>query len=345
LGWLKVEKRVSAVMKVATKKWHAVLSWLFVGTLFVLCGVFGVLQYRWIGDVSFAAHERLRLSLQGSLNRLSQDFDAEITAACAALLPARPPLAGELNEEDYATRYMKWKASARHNQLLRSVAIAVPQDSALILRTLDLERGVFVTAEWPPAWTSLRDRLAARSSRKPREFRRPPGPPGEDQGLLVEFPRFTGQPGGPPGTQPDPPGPREAEWVIVEFDLDYIQAVVLPDLLQRHLGSGGSLDYEVEVVTKGNPPSLIYQSDGDRASRIGTTADASVSLFPRPGPGGPREGERGGGFRAAPGRWLLSVRHRAGSLEAVVARARRRNLAVTAAILLSGTSHAKMITR
>jgi len=34
------------------------------------------------------------------------------------------------------------------------------------------------------------------------------------------------------------------------------------------------------------------------------------------------------------GRWLLSVRHRTGSLEALVQQTRRRNLAVTGAILL-----------
>src|SRR5260221_1853471 len=34
------------------------------------------------------------------------------------------------------------------------------------------------------------------------------------------------------------------------------------------------------------------------------------------------------------GRWILAVRHRAGSLEAVVAQSRRRTMAVTAAILM-----------
>ena len=50
------------------------LSWLFVAGLFVLCGVLGVLQYRWIGEVSVAARDRLRGSLQANLNRLSLGF-------------------------------------------------------------------------------------------------------------------------------------------------------------------------------------------------------------------------------------------------------------------------------
>jgi signal transduction histidine kinase len=44
------------------------------------------------------------------------------------------------------------------------------------------------------------------------------------------------------------------------------------------------------------------------------------------GPGGPIDG--------GPGRWRLAVRHRAGSLEALVAQTRRRNLGISGAILL-----------
>src|SRR5439155_6515710 len=72
--------------------------------------------------------------------------------------------------------------------------------------------------------------------------------------------------------------------------------------------------------------------------------------FQRRGPDRGRQ-DRGpgfGGFRAGGGRgpggppamspdrgrWLLSVRHRAGSLEALVAQTRRRNLAITGSILL-----------
>jgi signal transduction histidine kinase len=52
-----------------------------------------------------------------------------------------------------------------------------------------------------------------------------------------------------------------------------------------------------------------------------------------PGPGGRGRGP-GRGPGADSGRWQIFVRHRAGSLEAVVAQARWRNLAVTAGVLL-----------
>ncbi len=63
---------------------------------------------------------------------------------------------------------------------------------------------------------------------------------------------------------------------------------------------------------------------------------------PGPGSGGPGRGGPGPGpgfgppreFAEARGGWLLQVKHRAGSLEEAVAQARRRNLAISFAILL-----------
>jgi signal transduction histidine kinase len=116
---------------------------------------------------------------------------------------------------------------------------------------------------------------------------------------------------------------------------------MLPELLQRHLESNGTLEYQVEVLTRQRPPVLIYQSDP--GAQVAANADASVGLFDTPydqifrrGPGAGGRG-RGPG-RSGPGgdsgRWQMFARHRAGSLETVVAQLRWRNLAVTAGVLL-----------
>src|SRR6476660_4924591 len=91
------------------------LSWLLVAGLFVLCGVLGVLQYRWIGEVSIAARDRLRGSLQASLNGISNDFSSEIANACRALLPAEPASAAT----EIAAHYAQWKKTARRAQMFR----------------------------------------------------------------------------------------------------------------------------------------------------------------------------------------------------------------------------------
>src|SRR5260370_38214438 len=72
-------------MNVEKSNKRALLSWLFAVVLVGLCATLGVIQYRWIGEVSLAEHDRLHNSLQASLRRISEDFDAEIRSACSAL--------------------------------------------------------------------------------------------------------------------------------------------------------------------------------------------------------------------------------------------------------------------
>jgi signal transduction histidine kinase len=295
-------------MNVEPNQRRAVLSWLFVGALLALCGVLGVLQYRWIGEVSLAARDRLRGSLQASLDRLSQDFDSEIAEACRGLLPPT----NQPSEAELATRFEQWSKTSGHGQIFRALAIAQPQ-----LRRLNLETGAFETIQWPAEWSAIRERR-----------RGPPGPPPEENGPAFELPLF--------GMSPRAGAPSTS--LILELNLQYVRDVMLPELIQRHLGS----DYQVEVVTRAAQPSVIYQSDPAAPQPAATTADASAGLFevrfdqifrPERSPGG---GGRGGGRGpgGGPGRWQMFVRHRSGSLETVVAQARWRNLAVTAGVLL-----------
>lgn len=339
-------------METGSNRRQSRLGWLFVGALFALCGLLGALQYRWIGEVAVADRERLRGSLQATLDRISQEFNTEITAACAALMPAfsRPDGAAAEDERglerEYAARYGQWKNAARHSRLFSRIAVAIPRDSSVALRSLDLDRDIFVPAEWPANWASIRERLEARLEPGPWRERRPPEPPSEEDAFVFERPRFGPR---PPDEPPGPFGRRETGWLIVELNRAYLRDTLLPELLQRRLGSGGQLDYLVEVVVRRDPRVVIYRSDPDQARGVAARADASAGLleiqfdqiFRSVMPGmrdrGPREGPRPG-LRRGPmgegGRWQIFVRHRAGSLDAVVSRARWRNLAVTAAILL-----------
>ena len=321
------------------KNRRAALSWLAVAGLFVLCGVLGLLQYRWIGEVSVAARDRLRGSLQASLNRISLDFNSEIATACRALLPGDGAPGGPAAEAEMAAHYAEWKKVARHGQMFRHIAIAEPQNKNLVLRNLNLDRAEFETVEWPADWAPLKERLESMLSGEPRQGRGFPGPPQDELGMLFELPLLGNNgPGRPPGTF----GRGESPSLLFELNPDYVREVMMPELLQRHLESGGTLDYQVAVWSRQHPPQVIFQSDP--GAQVERSADASVGLFDTPydlifrgGPG--RGGGRGrgpgrGGPGADSGRWQLYVRHRAGSLEAVVAQARWRNLAVTAGVLL-----------
>jgi len=341
-------------MNLEKDKARAVLSRLVAGALFVLCGVLGVLQYRWTGEVSLAERERLRGILQTNLGRFSQEFNSEVASACHELLPTDSPADAQSAEAAIAARWPDWKRNGRQTAIFRRVAVASPRDGVVVLHSLDLDRGVFSQSDWPPEWANFRTRLESRlsaQSQQGRGFRGPP--PGED-GTVFEL-DFRGEPFGRGG--PLAPGPRQTGALIVELDLNYLRSVLLPDALKQHLGGAGILDdYQAEVVALTNPPAVVYRSDPADPGYALRSADASVGFFNLQfdqafqgggrtgagdgmpgrgrGPGDMRDSGPGRGPGGGFGRWQLFVRHRAGSLEAVVHRSRMRNLAVTSGVLL-----------
>lgn len=163
---------------------------------------------------------------------------------------------------------------------------------------------------------------------------------------------------------------RRAGYTIVEFDSDYIRQEFLPALALKHFASDNRLDYNIAIVRQADPLKPLYQSDPLLQLATPSTSDASMEFFslrmedirslPLSGlfqlsPGqqsgsvilrrglalnrdtGPPDSSRpapAAAPRGEAGRWLLLVTHRAGSLEAAVARVRRRNLIVSGGVLL-----------
>ncbi|HEY3441059.1 MAG TPA: HAMP domain-containing sensor histidine kinase [Paludibaculum sp.] len=322
-------------MGTETQKRRSLLSWLTMGTLLVLCAVLGGLQYYWVGELSLAERHRLKSGLQASLNRLSRDFNSEISGACATLLPSNQPISRPPPEEAYTARYLQLRESSQFEPVFRAVARAVPQGEDMKLRQMDMATGLFHDAEWPENWQAMRRRLQTRWNQDRRDPYRSFAPGGEDLGMLLDIPRFAQV---SPGTSGIPPVWRTVEWLIFELQPAHIRDDVLPELLRRHLGVEGSKEFQVELVTKASSPKMIFASDGTEVASIGKTADASVNMLDLQYERILRRGIRAPATSrtSAPewGRWTLSARHHAGSLEAVVDRARWRNLSVTGGILL-----------
>ena len=328
-------------MNIRKPQRRAVLSWLFVGTLFALCGVLAILQYQWFGEVSVAARERLHGTLQATLLRLSEGLNAELTTACSGLVPPNGPRDPQTIETELTSRFDQWKKTTRSGQVLRRVALVIPRKHGLQLLQLDPERGALEESPWPAEWSDIKKRMEARQAPDQFDGRIRPGPPPEagftasGVGFTTEIPIFP-QPS--PHTGPGPFGREAPTWLIVDFNPVYLRDVLLPEIVQRYLGSSGNLDYQVEIVAKDALKTAIYRSDPQQAP-MGATADASASLFdPQqflwpagPSGRGPRPGR---GPAPSFGRWQIFARHRAGSLEAVVASARWRNLGVAGGVLL-----------
>lgn len=308
------------------------LSWATVGLLAVLCGFLAVLQNRWIGELSRAERERLQHQLQTELSHLSGEFNNEITSACAGLFPNVMQIEELGKQKAYSQRYSQWKES--HDRVFSRIALVEPQEGSLVLWRLDLDTAQFSPGDWPATWTSMRDQLLARLNGGP-----PFGPRMSRDPILIDLPRF----GGPrERNEPGPPRPREQEWLLVELNLDYVRSAILPELLQRHLGGGGKLEYQAEVVSNSDPSQVIFQSAPGPNGRVLGASDAAVNLFeisyprmqfrdrPRERLPPPMPPPDNGGR----GRWRMLVQHQAGSLEAVVWRAWWHNLALSAGILL-----------
>ncbi|HEY1239130.1 MAG TPA: HAMP domain-containing sensor histidine kinase [Bryobacteraceae bacterium] len=313
------------------------LPWVSVAVLAALCGGLAILQYRWIGEISGAERQNLEAALHDRIENLRRDCNQEFATAARALQPSGSDVDQLGREAAYTAQYRRWKT--KFPPFFRRIALAVPDADRLNLLDLNLQTGQFSAALWPAEWNATYSRLMQQLQRHRVEpFR------AESDPVLLEMPRF--------GANSEPPS--EQDWLILEPDFGYARDHLLPDLLARHLGTDGKPDYDAELVLARDPTVVIYRSSGNP---IGQGADASVTLLdgrifvpPQRFPGGPpRKIERftagrGRGFGRPgpppgvpgpePGLWLLRVRHHAGSLEALVAQARRRNLAVSAGILL-----------
>jgi len=240
------------------------------------------------------------------------------------------------------------------------------------LKLLNTNTRRYEAAAWPAQWLSIQEAIE-RPGHRPEGRPDGPGPgpgpggPGgpppfgffgmfgsiENHPELVLIPRLARLGGGGPGGGPPGPRPPEREFLLAEVSLETVGKQMVPELITRHLGA----QYDAKLVARADPAQVLFRTAPME------TADATVSIFEiapdalfrrfsRGGRGGGfdlrgegarrTKGGRGGffGFPGGPppndvgrGRWLLSVRNKAGSLDAIIARARWRNLGLSAAIL------------
>lgn len=287
--------------------------------LLALLATLAWLQYRWTGQISVAERERMQASLQSSVRRFAGDVDDELARIFETFRVER-------NEElatRLAERWNRYRDEARYPELVESVYVADADERALSKLA---ESGELVPVEWPPALVKVREQMGHRR-RPPRGL---PLTTGEVDAVVI------------------PIASRERRWLrfaidgltIVTLDRAMLRKSIFPDLAERHFGA----DYGVAVVD-GDGDVVFATPEGNVAVE---QADAHGALFGfassrprfvrRPPPRGPehrrassdrdRTSRRGG-----PPTWEVFVRHRAGSLEAAVGRARTRNLAVSFGIL------------
>lgn len=204
----------------------------------------------------------------------------------------------------------------------RRAAVVDGAGGALRIASLDRRTGKLAPMEWPAEWASTKESLGERLRGGGM------GPPPRFDAALVVAPANRWPAHAPPNN-----------WLVLELDMDYVRGKVLPQLLARYLAVDGKLDYDWELATDG--------------ARGGLQPDDSIALLDIHPTGGPGPGPESSLAEDLPppppppdggrGRWRLFVRHSAGSLEALVEQTRRRNLAISAGVLLLILATAAML--
>ncbi len=309
-------------------------TWPFLVGLVALLIVMAVLQYRWIGEVSRADQARLRSALSSAAQRFAGDFDRQLADLFVAFLPGMAA-AGQQPAAWLPQRYLRWKEQAAYPGLVRGVVVvetSVEQVSCLDLST---------------------DRLA-------------PCRPTGDVAVLIES---LGHDHRPALTDPNVPAlvlplgrraprpgmaMRPPPWpgrLIIELDRGVVTTQVLPDLVEEDFSG---LDCTVWVFAGPRADTPVYTNHPAPTDRGSVRGDVEVPFFGLGAAGAalaqhldevlpPTAPRRGLGrlwreqLRRAQtdtGAWRLVVAYRAGSVDAAVAALRRRNLAISGAILL-----------
>jgi len=283
--------------------------------LSALCLALALLQYRWLGELSRAESLRLKSSLHEQVQTIGRAFDLELNQICRELMPT----SAILDEQGFTAAHVRlanqWNLGEKSKHIFSRIAIVTPKYRSLNLAELDRVTGELRPLDWPPPWNGLRDFLVSRLSG---------GRPPLGTNLaspLINLPVFDSSGGRAP----------EREWVVFELNVNYVRDVWLPSLIETHLNPGKSSDYQIEVVTTTSPRSTIFsslRSDSPPSDRF----DATTRFFPAER----HRLERSiGSYRSSAdqGRWILSARHQAGSLDIAVAKAHRRNLIISGLLL------------
>lgn len=270
--------------------------------LTVALAVIGTLQYRWLNRVAEAERQRMRGNLEFAAESLAEELSEEVTGVFRAFRAPENDDAGVLLDE--------WRSDARHPDLVSAIYVFDRDGDAWTGHLLEPGTGELVPSPLPAALEPLRRELV--NVRERAANQRFPGP------LFASIPAlFIVQ------MPPDP----EADYTFIRPS-----RVLILHLDRRVLGTllRTSADVDVELAAGGV---ALYRSPGAAARPpdfrfsfrpVAPRRDQSgrPPLFPEPA--GPVRDEV----------WRLDLSYRGGGLDAAVAGAHRRNLAVASLVLL-----------
>jgi signal transduction histidine kinase len=349
----------------AARSWQAVAGIGLTGLLITLA----VFQYRWIGEVGEAERARIRAGMQTRAADFTQAFDRELTQIYVAF-HGDPETIGKDVAQAIAIELAKAQASASVPGLIKDVFLLESQGPrAGVLQRFDADSRSLQPAEWPQPLDAWRLRAAhvapisANSGILPIFMA--DAVDAVAPALIIPMPfvkRIEGGDGnGRFAVVPDPSG--VARSLIVWLDGERLRRQLLEPLVAKYFGAGEASEYLISIVQRDAPSHVVYASAKGAVDE--RTADVSAGMFDlrmneltrlagtvKTPPAGSmsltdrvavtivrRAASPGDAARVlmtggpGQGAWLLRARYRSGSLETLVARSRRRNLAISVGVL------------
>ncbi len=275
-------------------------GWLFLGFMAAVAVALTVLQYRWTGEISEVQADRARADLSVRLQQASDAFASDLRSQVKQLLPLASDLDTQGWERAHLDRIHAWKGADDYCPLFSRIAVARPTQQKT-LELFEAKGDRFVRIEWPPEWADFRES----ATRRVGGGEGPPPNRVASLSDLIEVPVFGDG--------------AEKEWMLFGLDEAYLGNVRIPALYAAHLDTAS---FALWIATSNGD--VLF---GEGKTIPATKPDGSVGIFPS---NFLRDGRGRGGDR---NRWTLSAWHRDGTLEAAVATARWRNLAVASLLL------------
>jgi signal transduction histidine kinase len=340
---------------------RTIASIALIASLILILAVLAVMQYRWSGQISEADKERMRAALLGSTNQFRLQFNNELQQLSLLFQPG----AAILMQRDWKSYAESCSAalSSPGMHFVNNIYIWIASnDGDSRLLRLNRDSKDFELIAWPPRLENVKERHAVSFLSPPRPafgFRpyartmiyrvpillepliifRPPDVSGKESGFIG--------------------------FLMIELNKESIKSILLPEISRSAFRNPEA--YHVAVVNEFSG-AIIYRSDPGLNLEAFAQPDARIRLIEdfreRPGSRTPGRGMGPPGpsagrppempFNAEPPprpdrsnrgiapisveadgeEWVLVAKHREGSLDAAVARMRRRNLAISFGSLL-----------
>ena len=335
--------------------------------LTVLLVTLATLQYRWLGEVGEAERARMRDTLQTRAADFTEAFDRELTQIYLAFHNEL-----EAEDADSARAIAAQLARARGSAtvpgLIKEVFLLEGRGGrAGVLQRLNPHSQALEPTAWPQpleAWRGRTAHLAPPGAAGSLPMFLADAVDANAPALIIPVP-FVRRIDGGAGRIAVLPDPAAApRTLIVWLDADRLRQQLLVPLVAKYFGTGDASEYLVSIVPRDNPSAVVYTSA--RGAAVDERADVSTGMFdlrmnemarltgavragPPAGPTSPgdrvavtiirRSSGPGDAARvmmtggASQGAWIVRARYRSGSLETIVARSRRRNLAISAGVL------------